>query len=81
MSSIAYERDQLRIADRHIAAAEQRVFALDIHLEAQRRLGLDVSVAERVLLAMRQSLAALLQHRELIARMVDDLCDGAVPDC
>ncbi|WP_427914992.1 hypothetical protein ACPWT1_08785 [Ramlibacter sp. MMS24-I3-19] len=81
MSRIAYERDQLRIADRHIAAAERRVLALDTHVEEQRRLGHDVSLAERVLLAMRQSLGVLLQHRELIARMVDDLRDGAVPDC
>ena len=81
MSSIAHERDQLRIADQHIAAAEQRVCALDTHLEEQRRLGRDVSLAERVLLATRQSLEALRRHREFIARMVDDLRNGTVPDC
>lgn len=80
MPDLAEELHQLRIADRHIAAAELRVFSLGAEIEERRRLGQDVALSEQVLQTLREGLDTFRLHRDLIARMVDDLRDGPVRD-
>jgi hypothetical protein len=76
LPTLAFELDQLRAADRHLAEAERRVAALAAQIKEQRRLGRDVSLSEDVLDALLQGLEVFQVHRDLIVRMVDDLRSG-----
>ena len=76
MPSLAFELDQLRRADAHIANAERTVTRMQERIARESASGADVGLAEATVHAILDSLAACWSHRALIVRNIEDLRSG-----
>ena len=76
MPSLQFEKEQLEVADRHIATARRNIAEMKANLALARAAGDDTALAERALAAAENGLSAFLEHRELIVRTIDDIEAG-----
>lgn len=79
MPRLQFEKDQLILADTHLAQAEVHVKNMRDHIDGQELQGLDTSISRRMLAAALDSLAAFREHRELIVRTIADIEAGRLP--
>lgn len=79
MPNLQFEKDQLLIADGHIATAETTIAGLRANVEAARAAGADTAIPERVLAAAESGLAAFRDHRALIIAAIADIEAGRLP--
>lgn len=79
MPNLAFELDQLKTANAHIAAAKRRIAALKLNIARERELGFDTEIAEAVLLAAERGLHVFRMHRRLIDDTIQGIESGALP--
>lgn len=70
MPELEAERGHLAKADRDIADGERRITAQLLLIEELRTGGHDTNEAERLLLALRQTLEGWWEHRTLIVQAI-----------
>jgi hypothetical protein len=79
MPNLAYELDQLVLADKHIREAEVRISHMRGTLEEEHARGFDTKEAERAVKAAVESLEAFRVHRGLIQQNIEDIRSGKLP--
>jgi hypothetical protein len=72
----AFERQQLSVADRHLAKAEHVIRQQVTIIEKLYRHGHDAKLAEETMTVFEANLHVLREHRELIIRAIEDTYDG-----
>ncbi|MGI3778727.1 MAG: hypothetical protein ACRYGC_15670 [Janthinobacterium lividum] len=78
MLTLEDERGHLAKADRDLAEGERRISAQMLMIEHLRATGHGTDAAERLLLTLRETLEAWLNHRVLIVEAITRL-EGASP--
>lgn len=79
MPDLAWEIEQLQLADAHIATAEHALVVVGLELARKLALGDDTSTTEETQRVMREGLAAFQKHRELIADTIEGIRKGELP--
>jgi hypothetical protein len=79
MPNLAYELEQLELADKHIREAEVRISHMRATLKEEIAEGFDASEAEHALKAALESLEAFRQHRGLIQQNIEGIRSGELP--
>ena len=68
MATLSDRNEHLAEVDRHIAETEARIATEERRVARLSAAGRDTNLAEGLLAAMRESLAAMCRHRRLILR-------------
>ena len=79
MPNLQFERDQLILADRHVALARRNIADLRTNVAKSRAAGDETALVERALAAAEDGLGAFLEHRGLIVQTIDDIEAGRLP--
>ena len=79
MPNLQFELDQLALASRHIQAAEENIARMRTRISEERSQRVDTTESERALQVALETLSALVMHRDLISRMIDDIQSGRLP--
>ncbi|MHC2336800.1 hypothetical protein [Bradyrhizobium sp. USDA 4454] len=74
----SFERQQLSIADEHVAKAERVIGEQVALIENLRRDGQDTKLAEQTLRVFEANLQVMREHRELIVGAIEGLQGGHV---
>ena len=72
----AFERQQLPVADRHLAKAEHVIRQQVTIVERLYRDGHDAKLAEETMTVFEANLQVMREHRELIMRAIEDTDDS-----
>jgi hypothetical protein len=79
MPNLAFEIEQLALADRHIREAKERIARMQATLQQEQAQGFDTVEAERAVQAALDSLKAFEDHRHLIVQNIADIQAGLLP--
>ena len=79
MPNLAYELEQLDLADKHIREAEVRISHMRSTLQEELASGFDTKEAERAVQAALDSLDVFREHRGLIQQNIQDIRSGKLP--
>jgi hypothetical protein len=79
MPNLAYELEQLDLADKHIREAEMRITHMRGTLKDEFDQGFDTKEAEHALRAALEGLDAFHDHRGLIRQNIEDIRSGKLP--
>ena len=79
MPNLAYELEQLDLANKHIRETEVRISHMRSTLKEELANGFDASEAEHAVKAALESLDAFREHRGLIQQNIQDIRSGKLP--